>query len=61
MAVCFFMSALVAYGSSQARSQIRGAAAGLCHSHSRARSEPDWQPTLQLAATHILTDTVSDS
>ena len=29
-----------AYGSSQARGLIGGAAAGLCHSHSNARSEP---------------------
>ena len=30
----------VAYGSSKARGLIGAAAAGLCHSHSKARSEP---------------------
>ena len=36
----FFSPTSVAYGSSQARSQIGATAAGLCHSHSNARSEP---------------------
>ena len=36
------------YGSSQARGQIRAAAAGLCHSHSNAGSEPHLQPMTQL-------------
>ena len=42
----------MAYGSSQARGQIRAAAAGLCHSHrhSHARSEPRLWPLLQLPA-----------
>ena len=34
----FFIS--VACGSSQARGEIGGAAAGLCHSHSNAEPEP---------------------
>ena len=34
-----FRATAVAYGSSQARGQIRTAAANLCHSHSNARSE----------------------
>ena len=34
----------VAYGISQAESQIRAAAAGLQHSHSIARLEPHLQP-----------------
>ena len=64
-----FRAALTAYGSSQARGQIRAAAA--CLYYSNARSEPHHlQPTLQLAATwepyplseargqtHILMDT----
>ena len=36
----FFLSSPIAYGSSQARSQIGATAAGLHHSHSNARSEP---------------------
>ena len=35
-----FLAAPVAYGSSQARGQIRAAAAGLHHSHSNTRSKP---------------------
>ena len=35
-----FRASLSAYGSSQARSQIRAAAAGLHHSHSNTGSEP---------------------
>ena len=35
-----FGTTFAAYGSSQARSWIRGAAAGLCHSHNSERSEP---------------------
>ena len=38
-----------AYGS-QARDQIRDAAADLCHSHSNVGSEPHLQPTSQLMA-----------
>ena len=34
----FFMVALVAYGGSQARGQIRAVAAGLCHSQIRVMS-----------------------
>ena len=44
-----FRAARMAYGSSQARGQIRAIAAGLCQSHSNARSEPCLQP--QLTAT----------
>ena len=40
-----FWAALVAYESSQARSQIGATAAGLHHSHSNARSEPCLRPT----------------
>ena len=43
--------ASVAYGSSQARGQIRVAAATLRHSHSNARSELHLQPASQLKAT----------
>ena len=37
---CVFRAAPMAYGSSQARGQIRAAAASLYHSHSNARFEP---------------------
>ena len=40
----------VAYGGSQARGRIVAVAAGLCHSHSKARSKPHLQPTPQLTA-----------
>ena len=39
-----------ACGGSQARGQIRATAAGLCHSHSNAGSEPCLRPTPQLMA-----------
>ena len=39
-----------AYGSSQARSPIKAAAAGLRQSHSNIGSEPRLQPTPQLTA-----------
>ena len=42
-----FRAAPVAYGGSQARGQIRAAAAGLHHSHSNMGSEPRLQPTAQ--------------
>ena len=45
-----FRASPVAYGGSQARSLIRAVAAGLCHSHSNARSEPCLQTTPQLMA-----------
>ena len=35
-----FTAASAAYGNSQARSQIRATAAGLCHIHSNAGSKP---------------------
>ena len=44
------MAALAPYGSFWARGPIGGAAAGLCHSHGNARSEPHLQSTLQLEA-----------
>ena len=47
----FFRAAPAAYGDSQARGLIRVFAAGLCQSHSNARSELCLQPTLQLTAT----------
>ena len=37
----FFRAAPMAYGCSQARSQIRAMAAGLHHSHSNVGSEPN--------------------
>ena len=45
-----FRAAPAAYGSSQARSQIRAVAAGLHHSHSNARSELCLRPAPQLRA-----------
>ena len=47
--VFFFRATPNAYGSSQARGQI-GATAGLCHSHSKAGSEPHLQPILKFTA-----------
>ena len=47
----FFRAAPAAYGSSQARGQIRAAAVVLRHSHGNARLEPRLQPTPQLMAT----------
>ena len=41
----------MAYGSSQARGQIKAAAASLDNSHSNEGSESCLQPTLQLIAT----------
>ena len=39
--LCFFLrAALMTYGSSQARGQIRSTAARLLHSHSNVGSEP---------------------
>ena len=49
--ICLFRAAPVAYGGSQARALIRAGAAGLCHSHSHAGSEPRLRPTPQLRAT----------
>ena len=46
-----FRAAPMAYGSSQARGQIRVVAASLYHSHSNVGSEPRLRPTLQLMAT----------
>ena len=48
---CLFRAAPEAYGSCQARGQIWAIAAGLCHSHSHARSELHLLPTPQLTAT----------
>ena len=36
----FFQGYTAAYGISQMKGRIRAATAGLCHSHSHARSEP---------------------
>ena len=47
---CLFKAALTAYGSSQARGQIRVVAASLRHSRSNTRSEPCLQATPQLMA-----------
>ena len=41
----------MAFGTSQARGQIKVAAAGLHHSHSNTKSKPHLQPILQLTAT----------
>ena len=41
----FLGDSLAAYGSSQARGQIRATAAGLCHSHSNVESKLHVQPT----------------
>ena len=43
---CIFRATPRAYGGSQARGWIDAVAAGLCHSHSNARSEPHLRPTL---------------
>ena len=42
---CLFRATPTAYGGSQARGPIRATAAGLCQSHSNARSEPCLWPT----------------
>ena len=47
--VTFLSAVPVTYGGSQARSQIRAAAAELCHSNTG--SEPHLQTTSQLSAT----------
>ena len=46
--LCLFRAALVAYGGSQARRQIRAVAASLLHSHSNLGFEPHLRLTLQL-------------
>ena len=46
-----FRATPAAYGSSQARAQIRAAAASLHHSQSNTRSKPHLQSTSNLAAT----------
>ena len=48
--VLLFRAAPAAYGSSQARSQVRAAVAGLHHSQSNTRSKAHLQPTPQLLA-----------
>ena len=45
---CLFGTTPAAYVGSQARDLIGAIAAGLCQSHSNARSEPCLQPTTQL-------------
>ena len=47
----FSRAAPEAYGGSQARDVIKAVAAGLCHSHSNARSEPRLPSTPQVTAT----------
>ena len=47
----FFRATSVSYGSSQAKGQTGGTAAGLHHSHSNTRSEPHLQPTPPLTET----------
>jgi len=47
----FSMNQTLAYGSAQARDQIRATAASHSQSHSHAGSEPHLQPTPQFAAT----------
>ena len=46
-----FKATPAVYGSSQARDQIRAGAAGLHHSHSKAKSKPHLRPTPQLTTT----------
>ena len=46
----FFRASSTAYGGSQAMGRIGATAAGLHHSHCKARSEPHLQPTPQLTA-----------
>ena len=49
--LCVLLSYLFAvYGGSQARGRIGTSAAGLCHSHSHAESEPRLRPIPQLTA-----------
>ena len=48
--VCLFRAAPLAYGGFQGRGQIGAVAAGLCHSHSNARSVLHLWPTPQLMA-----------
>ena len=50
----FFRAALMACGSSQARGQIGAIVAGLCHSHSHAKSRPHLRLTPQLTECRIL-------
>ena len=49
--ISFFRAVPVACGGSQARGQIRAAAASLRHSHSNARSERCLRPAPQLKTT----------
>ena len=48
---CLFMAAPMAYEVSQVRGRIGAVAAGLCHSHSHAGSEPCLNYTSQLMVT----------
>ena len=47
---CLFRAAPIAYGSSQARGRIGAVAAGLCPSHTNARSEQSLRPVPQFMA-----------
>ena len=51
---CPLRATPVTYGSSQARGPVGTVAAGLCQSHSNARSEPHMRPPPQLTTTLIL-------
>ena len=51
---CLFRAVPAAYRGSQARGPIRATAAGLHHSHSATRSEPQLQPMQQLWQRWIL-------
>ena len=48
--VCFLRAAPIAYGSSQAKGQMKAVASGLHHSHSNIGSKPCLWPTLQPTA-----------
>ena len=48
--LCLFRATPVPYGGFQARGGIRAVAAGLCHSHSNARSKLHLQTTAHLMA-----------
>ena len=51
---CLFRATPMSYGDAQARGQISAVAAGLHHSHSKARSEPCLRPTPQFTECWIL-------
>ena len=57
--IFIFRAALVTYGISQARGQIRAAAASLLHSHSNAGLESHLWPTVQLSQQHWIFNPLS--